>query len=94
MECIDQDLFGYIIDFNGTPSISGCLLYHGDWHERTEIIQTPYNGKDNKSAIEYLRNNFKNRSGTLNDLGKSETDAFKKINQYVQEEKKSNPNFK
>jgi len=41
---IDQDEFGFFLDCNTeTPSISGCMLYHGSWNGRTEDYQKAKN---------------------------------------------------
>jgi hypothetical protein len=91
-EVIDHDTCGFLINNKtGTPSVSGCVIYHGDWIERTVGVQTPGNASDKKIAINYLRNNFTPASGDLSQMDKSAMAAFEKINSQIQSEQDKNP---
>jgi len=90
---IDQDVFGFIID-NDTqcPSISGCMVYHGNWDGRTEELQPLPSGTP-EQLFDALKQAYTPTSGDLSQLTESELRAFECINSVLQNEKKINPNF-
>lgn len=50
---MDQDAFGFYVNQDSqSPSLSGCMLYHGDWDGRTTDINLA------KKALEALPDNI------------------------------------
>lgn len=90
---VDQDVFGFIIDNNtGSPSVSGCMVYHGNWEGRTEELQPLPSGTQEQLHFA-LKQAHIPASGNLSDLAESELRAFECVNSVIQKEKQINPNF-
>ena len=72
---IDQDCFGFYVDYDtSSPSLSGCMIYHGDWDERTQ------NAVLASKALDSLPENI---TIDLEDCPHSIKNAFGNINEKI-----------